>query len=148
TLLLAARDDEGGPPLDDAEIRDQLLTLLAAGHETTAMALSWALYWIHSTPDVCGRLRDELAEFARDRDPERAARLPYLDAICRESLRLYPVIPVVGRRVHEELEIGGVRIPPETNVMVSIFLTHHREELYPEPESFRPDRFLGRRFSP
>ncbi|HEY9618232.1 MAG TPA: cytochrome P450 [Microcoleaceae cyanobacterium] len=147
-LLLAARD-EAGEPLTDLELRDELMTLLVAGHETTATALSWALYWIHRLPDVKSKLLAELDSLGDRPDASAVMRLPYLNAVCSETLRIYPV-GFVGtiRIVREPREIGGYEFAPETLITPCIYLVHHREDLYPNSFEFRPDRFLERQFSP
>jgi cytochrome P450 len=131
STLLAARDGDGRP-LGDAELLDQLVTLLLAGHETTASALAWAFDALFRHPAVHARLRDELA----------AGDQRYLDAVVEEVLRTRPVVPEVGRRLGEPLEIDGHRLAPGTTVMVPILLLHLRRENYPDPLAFRPERFL------
>jgi cytochrome P450 len=129
--------------------RRQLLTLLFAGHETTATALAWALYWIHSLPEVQAALRAELASLEGDSDPERIARLPCLTAVCQETLRIHPVAMLLfPRRVEESLRLGAYRLEPGEVVMDCIQAVHQRHDLYPEPGRFRPERFLERAFGP
>ena len=129
-LSVGGADDE--PPLADEELRDQLVTLLLAGHETTATALSWALYEL-------GRDRVQLAraQQAADTDDE-----DYLEAVMKESMRLHPVIPMVVRHLMRPATIGGIDLPAGTNVGPSILIAHARAENHPDPEAFRPDRFL------
>jgi cytochrome P450 len=98
TLMMTARDDQGHP-LSDEELHDELVTLLIAGHETTASALSWALYWIHALPEVEDKLRYELDSLGDKPEPLEIANLPYLNAICQETLRIYPVAPTTGIRI-------------------------------------------------
>ena len=105
---MAARYDDGSS-MTDQEIRDQLVTLLAAGHETTATALAWALYWIHRDPALLRDLRAELAALGPDPEPDAVASLPLLDATCAETLRLHPIVPDVARRVRTPLDIGPGR---------------------------------------
>ncbi|MFN9660580.1 MAG: cytochrome P450 [Cyanobacteriota bacterium] len=152
SLLLDARD-EAGQPLTDAELRDELLTLLVAGHETTATALSWALYWLASLPEVQQRLRQELVEAcpASDAPLELTAllRLPYLQAVCNETLRIYPVGMITfPRRLEASLTLAGQALEAGTVVMGCIFLAHRRREVFPDPERFDPERFLGNSFTP
>ncbi|KEF43178.1 MAG: cytochrome P450 [Cyanobium sp. CACIAM 14] len=148
SLLLHATDAQG-QGLSDLELRDELMTLLVAGHETTATALTAALHWLHRTPGVLERLREELADLPSPPEPAELLRLPYLGAVCQESLRLHPVAMVTfPRRVEAPVECGGQRLVPGDLVLGCIYLLHRREELYPEPESFRPERFLERPFSP
>lgn len=134
--------------MSDEELHDELLTLLFAGHETTGMALAWALFWIHRTPGVLERLRAELDALGPTPDPDQASRLPYLDAVCKETLRIRPVIPVASRAVVKPMAIQGYGVDPGQRVFAAIYLTHRREDLYPEPERFRPERFLERKFTP
>jgi cytochrome P450 family 135 len=133
SLLLAARDEDGRP-LTDAELRDELMTLLVAGHETTATALSWTLERITRHPEVLARLVEEQHEGGDE----------YLDAVIKETLRLRPVIPAVVRCLAEPTELGGRTYPAGVNIAPSIYLLHRRPDLYPEPDRFRPERFLER----
>jgi cytochrome P450 family 135 len=131
SLLVAARD-ENGEGMSNAELRDQLLTLLMAGHETTATALAWAFDLLFRHPEAMERLREEV----------EGEQHEYLDAVAEETLRLRPVVPFVGRELRVPMELGGRQLPPGTVVMPSIYLTHTRADLYPEPYAFRPERFL------
>jgi cytochrome P450 len=132
SLLLAARHEDGSPPGED-ELRDQLVTLLAAGHETTAGSLAWALERLARHPAVLERLRDELA--AGDDD--------YLEAVVKEVLRTRPVLSVAARKLAAPFTLAGWELPAGVHVAPCIYLTHRRPELYPEPTAFRPERFLG-----
>lgn len=146
TLLMSARD-QNGQPMTDTELRDELMTLLTAGHETTASALSWALYWIHSLPDVHHKLLQELDAFD-DADLSGIAKLPYLSAVCQETLRIYPIAMLAfARIVKSPFQFMGYELEPNTLLAPCIYLTHHREDLYPEPKLFKPERFLERQFS-
>ncbi|MBC6432245.1 cytochrome P450 [Nostoc sp. HG1] len=148
SLLMAARD-EAGQPMTDEELRDELMTLLVAGHETTATAIAWAFYWIHKIPSVRQKLLEELDSLGDSPDPSAIFKLPYLNAVCSETLRIYPVAMLTFPRVvRTPLSLGGYELEPGTTVMGSIYLTHHREDLYPEPKQFKPERFLERQFSP
>jgi cytochrome P450 len=148
TLLMAARD-EAGEPMTDVELRDELMTLLVAGHETTATALTWALYWIHKFPKVREQLLQELQELDNPFDANALLHLPYLDAVCCETLRIYPVgMLTFARVVRLPVELMGHSLEPGTIVIGCIYLTHHREDIYPNPDEFRPERFLERQFSP
>ncbi|GAP96292.1 cytochrome P450 [Leptolyngbya sp. NIES-2104] len=147
SMLLAARD-ENGEPMTDPELRDELMTLLFAGHETTATAMAWALYWIHHLPEVREKLLQEIAALGDDPDPMSLARLPYLSAVCNETLRLYPVAMLTfSRIVNEPLELLGHPLQPGTAVVGCIYLLHHREDLYPDSHQFKPERFLEQQFS-
>lgn len=147
SLLLSARD-EAGNGLTDAELHDELMTLLIAGHETTATALAWAFYWIHRLPDVRQTLLAELEPYRNSTDFTAIARLPYLNAVCNEALRLYPVAMVtLPRRVEKPVHLLGYELEPGTLLMGCIYLVHHREDLYPNSKAFRPERFLERQYS-
>jgi cytochrome P450 len=145
SLLLMARDEDGQPMSDD-ELRDELMTMIAAGHETTATALSWAFAHILGTPAVQGRLADELRSPLSD--PAELAKLPYLDATVKETLRLRPIVPIVVRRVERELSLGAWRLPAGSYAVPCIWLTQHRADLYPDPDRFQPERFVGVKTDP
>jgi unspecific monooxygenase len=148
TLLMSARD-ENGQPMTDAELRDELLTLLFAGHETTATALTWAFYWIHHLPEVRERLLQELDSLGEETDPNAIAHLPYLTAVCQETLRIYPVALITfSRIVKSPIQIAGYQFEPGTFLAPCVYLTHQREDIYPQPKRFKPERFLERQFSP
>lgn len=148
SLLMAARD-EAGEPMTDEELRDELMTLLVAGHETTATAIAWALYWIHKLPSVREKLLQELDSLGDNPDPGAIFKLPYLNAVCSETLRIYPVGMLTFPRVPKvPVTLGGYDIEPGTILMGSIYLTHQREDLYPEAKQFKPERFLERQYSP
>ena len=148
SLLMAARD-EAGQPMTDEELHDELMTLLFAGHETTATALAWALYWIHKIPSVRQKLLQELDSLGDDPDPSIIFKLPYLNAVYSETLRIYPVAMLTFPRVvRTPISLGGYELEPGTVLLGSIYLTHHREDIYPEPKQFKPERFLERQFSP
>jgi cytochrome P450 len=142
-LLVAARDEDG-QPMDDQEIVEQLVTLVMAGHETTATALAWAVDEVWRQPALLERLRDSLSP-----DPERLAANKLLDAVCAETLRLRPLIPIVGRKLEKPFQLADHTLPAGVGVGACLAMAHRREDLYPEPDAFRPERFLdGRSFSP
>jgi cytochrome P450 len=148
TLMMTARDDQGNP-LSDEELHDELVTLLIAGHETTASALSWALYWIHALPEVQDKLRYELESLGDHPEPLEIASLPYLNAVCQETLRIYPVAPTTGIRIlRQPMTVEEYDFPQGTVLFPSIYLVHHTEALYPKSKQFKPERFLERQFSP
>jgi cytochrome P450 family 110 len=148
SLLLSARD-EAGEALTDNELRDELMTLLIAGHETTATALAWALYWIHQLPAVRDRLLQELESLKANADPTAVFRLPYLNAVCSETLRIYPVsLLTFPRVVQSPVQLMGISLEPGNTVAGCIYLVHRRPDVYPDPEKFNPDRFLERHYSP
>jgi cytochrome P450 len=132
TLLLAARD-EAGEPLTDRELRDELITLLLAGHETTATSIGWTFERLLRTPDVLERLVAEV---------EAGESQEYLDAVVKETLRIRPVVAEVFRAPAEAMELGGYLFKPGTQLVAAILLVQHDPELYPDPEEFRPERFL------
>ena len=134
SMLLQA-ETEDGERLTDKEVRDELLTLVLAGHETTANSLAWAFERLLRTPAAYDRLRDTVRS-GEDADA-------YIDAVIYEAMRVRPVIPVVGRTVKVPWRLGDYTVPGDTQVLVSIALVHHREDLYPEPFAFRPERFVG-----
>ena len=144
---MASRDEQG-EAMTDEELRDELMTLLFAGHETTATALTWALYWIHKLPEVKEKLLAELDSLGETPDSNAILKLPYLNAVYCETLRIYPVAMLTFRReVASPVSLVGHELEPGTQVMGSIYSIHHDEDLYPEPNKFRPERFLERRFS-
>jgi cytochrome P450 len=123
--------------------------LLVAGHETTASALSWGLYWIHYLPEVERKLRQELASLGDRLDPLEVIKLPYLSAFCWETLRIYPIaLTTFPRLLKEPLEVMGYHFKAGTALMPCIYLVHHREDLYPQADQFQPERFLNRQYSP
>ncbi|NEQ52976.1 MAG: cytochrome P450, partial [Leptolyngbya sp. SIO3F4] len=147
SLLMEARD-EAGQPMEDAELHDELLTMLLAGHETTASAISWALYWIHHEPQVYQTLVNEIESLGPSSDPVDITKLPYLTAVCNETLRLYPITNLtVPREATAPMTLMGYSVEPGTRLYGAIYLTHHRLELYPDSRTFRPERFLERQFS-
>jgi cytochrome P450 len=127
SMLLQARHEDGSS-MSDEELRDELMTLLVAGHETTASSLAWAVERSVRTPGVLDRLRDG------DDD--------YVDAVCKETLRLRPILALVLRRLTEPMEIGGMELPAGVNLAPCIYLIHRRPDVYPDPYAFRPERFL------
>lgn len=130
--LMASRFEDGGA-MDDGELCDQLVTLLVAGHETTATALAWAFDLLLHNPDALARLREQL---------ERGDDDSYLRAVVSEALRLRPVVPLAGRRLGSELRAGGLELPAGTDVTPAIWLANTAPGTYREPLAFRPERFL------
>jgi cytochrome P450 family 110 len=146
--LLASRYEDG-EPLEEAEIQDQVLTLTITAVDPIAFALTWLLAWVARSPSVQSALRDEMGAPGEEADPRELTRRPYLTATCQETLRIHPILPTVsGRRLTAPLEIRGVALERGVNVAPCAYLVHRREELYPDPLAFRPERFLGRRFGP
>jgi cytochrome P450 len=149
SLLLAARDEDG-EPMSDQELVDEMRTLLVVGHETTATALTWAFQRIASRPDVLATIRAELARVVGPGPvaPEHIGQLTYLDATIKEVLRLNPIVSEVGRVLTRPMRIGGRDLPAGVVATPCIYLTHRRPDVWPEPERFAPERFLGTRPSP
>jgi cytochrome P450 len=129
--LVAARFEDGSR-MEERELRDQLMTLLMAGHETTATALAWAFDLLFRAPEKLRRLRAEVDDGGH----------AYVDAVIEETLRVRPVVPFVGRQLGAEADLGGYRLPTGTVIMPAIYLTHTRSDLYPNPYAFMPERFL------
>ncbi|MFD3705889.1 cytochrome P450 [Nocardia sp. NPDC058658] len=144
-LLLATRYDDGSA-LTDTELCEQLRTLLVAGHETTATTLTWALYHLHREPGLLTRLLAELPT-AGD-DPAEQARLPLLDAVCQETLRLHPPVPIVLRTVTEPLRWRGVDVAAGDTIGLAVGVLHSQPSTWPAPQLFHPDRFLERKVTP
>lgn len=143
-MLVDAVDTEGGgSKLSVEEVRDQLVTLFLAGHETTAHALSWTFYCLAQNPEVERRLHRELDEVLGDRDASVSdlERLPYTEQVVSEALRMYPPVYGIARRAKEDVVIGEWLVPRGTEVMCWIYLTHHDPRFFPEPNEFRPERF-------
>src|SRR5256712_785451 len=149
SLLVDARDEQGAP-MSDAELLDEMFTLLMAGQETTATSLACVFYHLLRHPDALATLRAELARVVGP-GPVEARHLPqleYLDAVTKESARLTPVATNVMRRLHAPARIGGLDLPAGVSVSASIYATHHRPDLWPDPPRFLPERFLRARPSP
>jgi hypothetical protein len=134
SLLLQARDEDGNP-LTDAELRDELVTLLVAGHETTATGLAWAFERLVRHPDAMARLRDEAQAGQEER---------YAGAVVNETLRLRPPVGVMARRVRQPIVLGGYELPPGVRLVPGIPYVNRNPATYPDPESFQPERFLDR----
>jgi cytochrome P450 len=149
SLFLAARDEDGeGMP--DRSIRDQLFTLVVGGHETTASSLAWAFERILAHPDVHDRILAEMDAAAAQGKTAASdlVQLEYLDATIKEVLRQRPSVPMFGRRLTRPMVLRGYEIPAGAMVAPSVYLTHRRPDIYPEPELFRPERFLGKKLDP
>jgi cytochrome P450 len=141
---------EDGRRMSDVEIRDALVTILAAGHDTTALALAWALEQMLPRPAVVAKVRDELVRACGGDSlrPEHVAQLEYLDACIRETLRVRNIIPFVVRVLKADYTVGGVTYPTGSVLCPAIHLLHLRPDLYPDPRAFRPERFLERKYAP
>jgi cytochrome P450 len=149
TDLLAAQY-EAGTPMSDGEIRDAVVTLLIAGHETTSVALAWAIEQIAPREDVMSEIHHELHRVCGDALPqaEHMPQLEYLDAAIREALRVRTILPFVVRLTKQAFAAGGHEYPPGVLLAPCSHLVHQRPDIYPEPRKFRPERFLERKFSP
>ncbi|MCM6777009.1 cytochrome P450 [Nocardia sp. CDC159] len=146
-MLLRARADDGAA-ITDVDLREQLRTLLVAGHETTATSLVWALYRLHREPATLLRLRAELARAGSGLEPDELSRLPYLDAVCQETLRLHPPVPIVLRRLTEPYSFGGVALAAGATLGLAVPLLHSDPDIWARPADFAPERFLARRYGP
>lgn len=137
SMLLEARDDKGVGLTDD-QLRDEMLTLLVAGHETTATTLAWTLHHLLENPRWMREVKEEAARGGTE----------VLDAAIKETLRLTPIIPIVGRRLVEPMTVGGVELPAGAFAIAPIYLVHRRADLWPDPTRFDPGRFIGKRVDP
>lgn len=146
-LLVEARYDDG-TAMTDSEIRDHIMTLLLAGHETTAVSVAWGVHWLLREPRVLAKLRTDLDALGPAPSLEAVARLPYLDAVCSETLRIEPVVTDVARVCRKPLAIGPWTVPPGQIIFVNVCALLRDERLYPEPHRFRPERFLERKYGP
>jgi cytochrome P450 len=140
--LLQARDAEGRP-MSDAQLRDEVMTLFLAGHETTAIALSWTCFLLAQNPQIEDRLVEELRAVLGNREPapEDLPRLRYAEMVLKEALRLYPAVWGVGRRAIADCEIGGYRVSAGTNIFIFQWLTQRDPRFFPDPETFDPERW-------
>lgn len=140
--LLQVRDGEGHP-MSDAQLRDEVMTLFLAGHETTAIALSWTCYLIARNPEVEAKLVEEIREVLGEREAtaEDIPRLRYTEMVLKESMRLYPAVWGIGRRAIADCEIGGYRVAAGTNVFILQFLVHRDARFFPDPDAFDPERW-------
>jgi cytochrome P450 len=139
SLLLSAVDEEG-QPMSDQELRDELITLLLAGHETTATALAWAIEMIVRRPEVQSRIQEEIAA--------NPGEMPYLDATIKEVLRMRPLTPLVARRVAAPVMLRDYEIPAGTYVVIAVPNVHNHPDFWEDPVEFRPERFLGKKPDP
>lgn len=142
-LLMAAEDRETGRRMDDALLRDNLLTFIGAGHETTALALTWSLYLLGVDPDSAARVRAEVAAVAGEASITHAhvERLTFTRQVVQEAMRLYPSLPLVTRMCAEDVEAGGVSVKAGTFVFIPIYALHRHRRLWRDPDAFDPDRF-------
>ncbi len=143
SMLLQARDAETGIALSEDELLGHVGVLFIAGHETSANALTWTLFLLSQHPEIAADLLDELQNTLHGEAPtvEQLQQLPLLERVIKESMRLLPPVPWNGRVASQPTELGGYALPAGTEVLVSIYHTHHMSELYPEPEAFNPQRW-------
>ncbi len=143
TILLTAVDEDDGTRMSDRQLRDEMMTLFLAGHETTANALTWTWYLLSQHPEVEATLVDELQRVVRGRAPSGAdlPNLPYTDMVVREAIRLYPPAPGFAREPIEDINIGGYVVPKGSLVSISAYALHRDPRFFPDPERFDPERF-------
>ncbi|MDJ0798686.1 MAG: cytochrome P450 [Calothrix sp. MO_167.B12] len=147
--LMLEVTDEDGQSMSDEQLKDELITLLVAGHETTATSLAWAFYWLEKFPEVKQKLLQEIDSLGQNPEPIEISRLPYLTAVCQETLRLYPIVPIaMARLANQDMEIMGRFFASGTTFIPCIYSIHHREDLYPHSKQFKPERFLERQYNP
>ncbi len=148
TLLMSATDEQG-KALSDEELFGQVLSLLFTGNESTAASIGWSWYRVYSDAEIKAKLSAELSSLGDSPDPLEIVRLPYLSAVCNETLRMYPVTMfMIPRIVKATTEISDRTVDAGTLVSVGTYVIHHREDIYPKPKTFKPERFLNHRFSP
>ena len=142
-MLMEAQDEETGIGMTDQQLRDEVMTIFVAGHETTALAMSWTWYLLSQNPEVEAKLHAELTEVLGDRDPEFSdfPRLKYTRQVIDEVMRKYPPAWLIGRKPVEEDEIGGYSIPNTVNVLLATHEIHHHPDFWTDPDTFDPDRF-------
>ena len=143
SMLLSLEDADDGERMSERQLRDEILTLFLAGHETTALSLTWTFTLLAQNPDVAERLQEELKTTLRGRLPshEDTARLPYAEKVIREAMRLYPPAWVVGREALEDVDIGGHAVPKGASVIMPQYVVHRDPRFFPNPARFHPDRW-------
>ncbi|MGG3887374.1 cytochrome P450 [Brevibacillus panacihumi] len=144
-MLLAARDEDDGQGMTDEQVRDEVMTIFVAGHETTANTMSWIFYLLATHPEAEQKLHDELKSVLGGRLPtvEDIPNLTYVNLIISETLRLYPAAWTINREVVEPVEIGGHTYEPGDTLMMSQYVMHRQEKYFEDPDEFRPERFAG-----
>ncbi len=147
SLLLSARYEDDSP-MSDEDIKSELRTLLVAGHETTAIAIAWAIDLLHRAPHKLSKVLEELSSFGSEPTPAELESAPYLEAVCKEALRLFPVVTEVMRTLNDDFELGGRTIPAGASLSASMLMLHRRPDLYDDPDRFEPERFIDARLAP
>ena len=145
SMMMAARDEDDGSGMSDQQLRDEIATLMLAGHETTANALSWTWMLLSQNPDAEAKLHEELQQVLQGRSPTIAdlPQLPYANAVITESLRLYPPVSLVGREAVEDVKVGDYVIPEGCVVMLSQWVMHHSPQYFDDADAFQPERWLS-----
>ena len=146
SLLLLSRDEEN-EGLTPIEVKDELRTLLVAGHETSAAGLSWAMYYIHNDFSIYKTALSELIPLGSLPSPEQLIELPFLNAICSEALRIHPIVPIVIRHLAHDMNLRGYRIPAGKHVAVSLILLHRHLDVWKDPDTYDPNRFINKTYS-
>jgi cytochrome P450 len=146
SMMTAARYEDGEPIARD-HLREELMTFLFAGHETSAIAMTWAIYHLHTHPETLRTLKQELRNLP-DRSPASLAAAPYLKAVVQETLRIHPIVTEVIRKLKSPMSLGEWNLPAGFAVAPATVLAHYNPATYPDPDAFRPERFLERSFSP
>jgi cytochrome P450 len=143
SILLRARDDDDGSRMTDKQVRDEAMTLFLAGHETTALTLTWTWYLLATHPEVEERLVAEVRQVLGDRPPtvDDVPRLRYVEQVIQEAMRVYPPVYTIGREALCDLELGGFRVPRKTTVLMPQWVLHRDPRFWSEPERFRPERW-------
>jgi len=144
--LLCRSTYDDGTPISTEHIRDELITFLFAGHETTALSLTWAMYFLHRSPNILETLKSELKNTGED--PHELATAPFLKACIQETLRLNPIVTETLRTLAQPLDLGEFHLPAGHTLALATILAHYNPDNYPEPAKFDPDRFLQRSYSP
>jgi cytochrome P450 len=146
SILLEARDQDDGSALSDRELRDEAMTMMLAGHETTANTLAWTLYALARAPELRARVEAELDAIHEPQvGVQQLAALPYTTQVIKEAMRLYPAVHMIARRATRAVQIGPYQLRRGAIVVINIVGIHHRPDLYPEPERFDPQRFSPER---
>jgi cytochrome P450 len=145
SMLMDARDEETGEGMTDAQLRDEVMTLFLAGHETTANALTWTFYLLSGHPDVARKLHEEVTSVLAGRMPtlEDLPKLKYTQAVIQESMRLFPPVWIIMRRAEQDENIGGFHIPAQSFIACSPYLSHRDPNHFTQPDVFDPERFLN-----